>query len=304
MRRQRSSASALLQTGLQTLNRFSRWLLFLAICWLAWVAARLVWLLIAPPIAPALPLVAIQSHSKALVDNSPLFTIFAEPKAAVDVAAVIPPPNVVLKGVMMAVPERLSSALLEVNGEVKNYRINDELQNSGFTLVAVDWNTVVIADRNNKPTVITMRQALALDQRGMDSGAISNQPLNGQMTNQMPMPTLPEAPPIDNGAGAVNGSPSAIDEAVTGLQDNPANYLSRMGVMASGEGYQVTAAMPAALRSRLGLEPGDKVLSVNGSRVGNSPSQDATLLQQVQQSKEAQIEVQRGDQTITIRQQF
>ncbi len=44
-----------------------------------------------------------------------------------------------------------------------------------------------------------------------------------------------------------------IDEAVTELQSNPASYLSRMGVMASGESYQVTAAMPAKLRNRLGL---------------------------------------------------
>ncbi len=77
-----------------------------------------------------------------------------------------------------------------------------------------------------------------------------------------------------------------------------------MGVMASGEGYQVTAAMPAGLRNRLGLEAGDKVLTVNGQTVGNSPAQDANVLQQAKQSGEAQIEVQRGDQVITIRQQF
>jgi len=295
---------------LQTLNRFSGWLLFLAIVWLAWVSARLIWLLIAPPIAPELPLLAMQNNSVAVSDNSSLFTIFAGPKPA-EVAAA-PPPNVVLKGVMVAVPERFSSALLEVNGEVKNYRINDELQNSGFTLVAVDWNSVLIADRNDKPIVITMRQALPLDQRGMAAGAISNQPLANTIQNPMAgaMPTLPEAPALDSSSGAspntsAGSSPaSAIDEAVNELQDNPANYLSRMGVMASGDGYQVTAAMPSGLRNRLGLEPGDKVLSVNGKTVGNSPAADAAVLQQVQQAKEAQIEVQRGDQTITIRQQF
>ncbi len=295
---------------LQTLNRFSGWLLFLAIVWLAWVSARLIWLLIAPPIAPELPLLAMQNNAVAVSDNSSLFTIFAEPKPA-EVAAA-PPPNVVLKGVMVAVPERFSSALLEVNGEVKNYRINDELQNSGFTLVAVDWNSVLIADRNDKPIVITMRQALPLDQRGMAAGAISNQPLANTIQNPMAgaMPTLPEAPALDSSSGAspntsAGSSPaSAIDEAVNELQDNPANYLSRMGVMASGDGYQVTAAMPSGLRNRLGLEPGDKVLSVNGKTVGNSPAADAAVLQQVQQAKEAQIEVQRGDQTITIRQQF
>ena len=74
--------------------------------------------------------------------------------------------------------------------------------------------------------------------------------------------------------------------------------------MATGEGYQVTAAMPSQVRNRLGLEPGDKVLTVNGQTVGNNPTQDAGVLQQVKQAGEAQIEVQRGDQVITIRQQF
>lgn len=97
---------------------------------------------------------------------------------------------------------------------------------------------------------------------------------------------------------------SAIEEAVSELQKNPASYLSRMGVMALGDGYQVTDAMPSGIKDRLGLESGDKVLSVNGQAVGNDPTQDTSLLQQVQQSGQAQIQVQRGDQVITIRQQF
>ena len=66
----------------------------------------------------------------------------------------------------------------------------------------------------------------------------------------------------------------------------------------------MTAAMPAKLRNRLGLEPGDQVLTVNGQSVGNNPAQDAGVLKQVQQSGSAQIEVKRGEQVITIRQQF
>lgn len=311
MRSKSLNLSAVLQSVLQTLNRFSGWLLLLAIIWLAWVAARLIWLILAPPTAPNLPPVPLQNNQSAVVDHSSLFTIFAEPTPTATSEAVAAPPNVVLKGVMMAIPERFSSALLEVNGEVKNYHINDELKDSGFTLVAVDWDTVVIADRSDKSIVITMRQELPLDQRGMNAGAISNQPLGTALNGQNSLPTLPEAPALASdisGAAADSSAPqspaSAIDEAVSELQDNPASYLSRMGVMASGEGYQVTAAMPTGLRNRLGLEPGDKVLSVNGKTVGNSPAADAAVLQQVQQAKEAQIEVQRGDQTITIRQQF
>ncbi len=285
-----------LKPVVETLNRFSGWLLLAAIGWLCWTAARLLWLILAPSAPPALPILPLQNTVARTADHSGLFAIFAD--AAPAAAIVKPPPNVALKGVLLAIPESLSSALLDINGAVKNYRIGDLLQDSGYTLVAVDWNAVIIADAADIQTVISMVEAMPLDQRGMAAGAVGNQRLPDN--NMLP------APPDGSAEAAADTSnpTSAIDEAVNALQDNPASYLSRMGVMASGDGYQVTSAMPAGVRTRLGLEPGDKVLSVNGQSVGNNPAQDSSLLQQVQKAGDAQIEVQRGDQTITIRQQF
>lgn len=302
--------SSRLKPIINTLNRFSVWLLLLAIVWLCWTAARLLWLLLAAPLAPALPIATLQSTANSNTDYSGLFAIFADPDPIA--APVQPPPNIVLKGVLMAIPESLSSAMLDVNGEVKNYRIGDTLKDSDYTLVAVAWNEVIIADAYDKEIVIKMPEAMPLDQSAMLAGAVSNQrlPDNTMSPNSPNLPNTaqqdqvnPESEP--NGEASSAGEPkSPIDEAVTELQSNPASYLSRMGVMASGESYQVTAAMPAKLRNRLGLEPGDKVLTVNGQSVGSNPGQDANVLQQAKQSGEAQIEVQRGDQVITIRQQF
>lgn len=299
--------SSRLKPIINTLNRFSVWLLLLAIVWLCWTAARLLWLLLAAPLAPALPLATLQSTANSNTDYSGLFAIFADPDPIA--APVQPPPNIVLKGVLMAIPESLSSAMLDVNGEVKNYRIGDTLKDSDYTLVAVAWNEVIIADAYDKEIVIKMPEAMPLDQSAMLAGTVSNQrlPDNTLSPNSPntapPNQVNPESEP--NGEASSEGEPkSPIDEAVTELQSNPASYLSRMGVMASGESYQVTAAMPAKLRNRLGLEPGDKVLTVNGQSVGSNPGQDANVLQQAKQSGEAQIEVQRGDQVITIRQQF
>lgn len=296
------NVSANFKTIINILNRFSGWLLLLAIVWLCWTAVRLLWLLLAPPLAPALPLASLQNTSSANTDSGSLFAIFAEPDPIAP--AVQPPPNIGLKGVLLAIPESLSSAMLDVNGEVKNYRIGDRLKDSDYTLIAVDWNAIVIADANEKQTVIQMPEAMPLDQSDMIASGISNQRLpNNNMLPTMPQPmenTNPETPETSEAASPQ----SAIEEAVTALQDNPASYLSRMGVMASGESYQVTAAMPAKLRNRLGLEPGDQVLTVNGQSVGSNPAQDASVLQQIQQSGEAQIEVRRGEQVITIRQQF
>ena len=274
----------------------------LAIAWLCWSAARLLWLLLAAPLAPALPLMPLQNNAASTNDNRNLFAIFADPDPIM--APVQPPPNVELKGVLLAIPETLSSAMLNVNGEVKNYRIGDALKDSDYTLVDVDWNAVIIADANNKQTVINLPDAMVLDQSGMSAGGVSNQRLpSNNMLPATPQP-LPDIMPEPTEANSDSSPQSAIEDAVTALQENPAGYLSKMGVMASGESYQVTAAMPSKLRNRLGLEPGDKVISVNGQNVGNNPAQDAGVLQQVQQAGEAQIEVQRGDQVITIRQQF
>ncbi|MCG3879147.1 type II secretion system protein N [Psychrobacter sp. Ps6] len=297
-----SNITASLKPVVNTLNRFSRWLLLLAIAWLCWTAARLLWLLLAAPLAPALPLAPLQNNIKSANDYSGLFAIFADPDPIA--AAVQPPPNVELKGVLLAIPESMSSALLNINGEVKNYRIGDGLKDSDYILVAVDWNSVIIADANDKETVISMPDAMPLDQNDMLAGGVSNQRLPDNSMLPTAPQTLQETPPEPAETNGESSPQTAIEEAVTALQENPASYLSRMGVMASGESYQVTAAMPSKLRNRLGLEPGDKVLTVNGQNVGNNPAQDAGVLQQVQQAGEAQIEVQRGEQVITIRQQF
>lgn len=288
------------------INRFSGWVLLIAIGWLCWTAARLLWLLLAAPTAPNLPIVAMQSTTST-TDTSGLFAIFAELDPAAQAGQ--PPPNIILKGVLLALPKSLSSALLDVNGSVKNYRIGASLLETGYTLIAVDWNAIIVADPTGKQSTISLPDSMPLDQTGMAAKAVDNArlPDNKEAMASLPQPVgIPDpnsSEPTSENTAASNPN-SAIDEAVTALQEEPASYLSRMGVMASGEGYQVTAAMPTGLRNRLGLEPGDKVLSVNGQNVGNNPGQDATILQQVQQAGEAQIEVQRGDQVITIRQQF
>ena len=295
-----------LKTVIDILNRFSGWLLLIAICWLCWTAARLLWLVLAPPIAPALAILPIQNTNTSTGDTSSLFAIFADTDPTAQAAQ--PPPNIVLKGVLLAIPESLSSALLDVNGVVKNYRIGASLQETGYTLLAVDWNAIVIADARGQQSIISMLDSMPLDQRGMAANAIGNARLpnsNDTMGLSQPLDTSDPNNSDTNGNNTeVNNPNPALDEAVTALQQEPANYLNRMGVMASGEGYQVTAAMPAGLRNRLGLEPGDQVISVNGQNVGSNPEQDANTLQQVQKSGEAQIEVKRGDQVITIRQQF
>lgn len=131
----------------------------------------------------------LQNTPSSVADNSSLFAIFAEPNSAV--VAAQPPPNVMLKGVLLAIPERLSSALLEVNGKVKNYRIGESLQDSGYTLVVVDWNAVVIADGAGKQSVINIVDAMPLDQRDLAANAIRNRRSSNTFNNDSINSTWP-----------------------------------------------------------------------------------------------------------------
>ncbi|WP_227431165.1 type II secretion system protein N [Psychrobacter sp. I-STPA6b] len=320
-----TSASQIAKSAIVWVNRLSGWLLLLAIIWLCWSVARILWLILAPPVAPALPLLEKQPPPVLSTNTSNALTIF-ENEPSQPATPKRPPPQVTLKGVMIAQPSDLSSAMLEVEGKVANYRIGKFLADTGYKLIDVSWNQVIIADDSDNQVVIDMPPPLELNQNtagASNSRGIGNHRLsassgasvttNNRLDEQMALDALDtdgalEGFQAEGGIEApeqtepdVNAS---LNQATEELKQNPASYLSRMGVMATGEGYQVTEAMPAHIRDRLGLEAGDRVLSVNGQNVGSNPAADADLLQQVKQSGEAQIEVRRGDQVINIRQQF
>lgn len=296
----------LLEQVVAWLNRLSPLALLLSLLWLCWVLAQLLWLLLAPPTAPRLPVVALQPTAIQTVPQD-TYMVFANPIPQVPVNQ--PPPDVKVQGVMVATPAHLSSAILLMNGISQGYGINDPLANSGYTLAAVFWDKVMIADANGQTVDIPLREPMQLDQ----PNAFAN-PATGMMPQTLAtLPTDVDGFDVDGfgDVGGFNGGEhhdlggvNAFEQAAEELRHNPAGYLSRMGVMAVGDGYQVTDAMPSDIKNRLGLESGDRVISVNGQSVGSNPMQDADVIQQVQQSGTASIQVQRGEQVITIRQQF
>lgn len=304
--RQAGTLEQLLEHVVAWLNRLSPLALLLSLLWLCWVLAQLLWLLLSPPTAPRLPVVALQPTAIQTVPQD-TYMVFANPIPQVPVNQ--PPPDVKVQGVMVATPAHLSSAILLMNGVSQGYGINDPLANSGYTLAAVFWDKVMIADANGQTVDIPLREPMQLDQ----PNAFAN-PATGMMPQTLAtLPTDVDGFDVDGfgDVGGFNGGEhhdfggvNAFEQAADELRHNPAGYLSRMGVMAVGDGYQVTDAMPSDIKNRLGLEAGDRVISVNGQSVGSNPMQDADVIQQVQQSGTASIQVQRGEQVITIRQQF
>ena len=307
------------------------WLLLVAIFWLVWQLSQAMWLIVAPPKAPALTPVPLQPNLVAQSSNGNALDFFAQPAAMQAQAA--PPPDIKVVGVTVATPESQSYAILTANGKTLSYRINDMIEGSNYKLVKVTSDFIMVADASGQTSKVPFGQPFSLDQSdairakaqanvatGVGNGSGGGQSLAPTLNSTTPQP-MAVAPvttgdpndrenPVANDSTTNNsntsqsGAKSAIGGAIQGLQQNSSGYLSQMGVAATGQGYLVTDAMSAGLKNRLGLQTGDKVISVNGQNVGQNPTQDAQLLRQVQQAGQAQIQVQRGDQVVTVRQSF
>lgn len=332
---QRTSLSRKTTTGklvpMAVVEKLYPWLLLAAIFWLVWQLSQAIWLMVAPSKAPALTPVPLQTNLVAQSANSNALDFFAQPTAPQAPAAT--PPDIKVVGVTIATPESQSYAILTANGKTLSYRINDMIDGSGYKLVKVAADFVIVADASGQTSKVPFGQPFFLDQsdairaKAQANGAAGVG--NSSNMGQTPTPSLSGAAPqaiggapvatgdphdredsapnmaTSNGAStSPSGATSAIGGAIQGLQQNASGYLSQMGVAATGQGYLVTDAMSAGLKNRLGLQTGDKVLSVNGQNVGQNPTQDAQLLRQVQQAGQAQIQVQRGDQVVTVRQSF
>lgn len=318
------------------LEKLYPWLLLAAIFWLVWQLSQAFWLIVAPPKAPALSPVPLQPNVVAQSANTNALDFFAQPSAPQ--AAAVPPPDIKVVGVTVATSESQSYAILTANGKTLSYRINDMIDGSNYKLVKVTPTFVMVADASGQTSKVPFGQPFSLDQsdairaKAQANGAtgLSNETVGqaASPTLGSPVPQTTSTAPVitgdphdredpaptgnsapsnsapSNSTGASGGTKSAIGGAIQGLQQNASGYLSQMGVAATGQGYLVTDAMSAGLKNRLGLQTGDKVISVNGQNVGQNPTQDAQLLRQVQQSGQAQIQVQRGDQVVTVRQSF
>ena len=58
-----------------------------------------------------------------------------------------------------------------------------------------------------------------------------------------------------------------------------------------------------ALRNKLGLQPGDRIMSLNGQTVGQGQT-EAQLLEQARREGQVRLEIKRGDQVMTVQQDF
>ena len=258
-------------------------LLVLLILYLCWKLASIFWLLVAQPQVMQVEPIALGSQ-QAQVPNIAAFALFQEVGGA---AAADESANLLLQGVMVGYPSQFSSAVIKMNEVADRYRVGENIANTSYQLAEVYWDRVLLRQSNGTTRELKFKGIEnGLDQSIVQPVANASSSFNNQVT---PMPQSQEQ--------------NALGQAVQKIQQDREQYLKDMGVNAGGEGYEVTSRTPTALRSKLGLQPGDRIMSLNGQAVGQGQS-DAQLLEQARREGQVKIEIKRGDQVMTIQQDF
>ena len=257
-------------------------LLALLILYLCWKLASIFWLLMAPPQVIQLERVELGSQQPQ-VPNISSFALFQEAGKS---AAADENINLVLQGVVVGFPSQFSSAVIKVNDVVDRYRVGESIDTTSYQLAEVYWDRVVLRQNNGSTRELPFKRM----ENGLDQPIV--QPVvNAPSSNHQSIQAVPSQ------------ESSALGQAVQKIQEDREQYLKDMGVNAASGGYEVTSRTPAALRSKLGLQPGDRIMSLNGQAVGQGQS-DAQLLEQARREGQVKLEIKRGDQVMTIQQNF
>lgn len=264
----------------QKIDRTAPLVLLLLILVLCWKLAAMLWWVIAPP--QLMQPEQVTMGSKQLqVPNISSFALFYE--AGADTNSSNDNIDMHLQGVMVASLSRNSTAVIKVGETAERYIIGQLVDGTAYRLAAVYWDNVVLKNNSGSTKVLKFSGITNLYQPQ------PNQETQTQSSNPPPIVAEP-------------GSKSAIGQAIEQMSDDREEYLKKMGVnTGGGQGYEVTEQTPAALRNKLGLRPGDRILSLNGKSVGQGQS-DVQLLEQAKREGQVKIEIQRGDQVMTFQQ--
>ena len=270
------------QLNYKQADRIAPIVLVLLILYLCWKLASIFWLLLAPPQVMQVERVTLGSQ-QAQIPNIASFALFQEVgKTAVADESI----NLILQGVVVSSPSRFSTAVIKVNDLAARYSVGEMLTTTTYQLVEVYWDRVILRQNNG-----TTRELLFKGiENGLDQSivppAADTSSANNAVTQNMP-----------------SQESHAFGQAVEKIQQDREQYLKDMGVTSGSGGYEVSAKTPAALRNKLGLQPGDRIVSLNGQAVGQGQN-DAQLLEQAKREGQVKLEIKRGDQVMTIQQNF
>jgi len=267
-------------------RHIARAIMLLATLYFAWRMAGLLWLIAGQDQAAlAKPTTVSVGAIVPIIDSSRLasFAIFKAPINQVTSQNVNAPETSLqlkLDGVFASSSQERSSAIISEQGQGigKLYQVGQQV--SGGAILSAVYVDRVLLQRNGQEEVLRF---------------IKSNLLGGD-----PPPSTTTSNSLANQADKARG---LISNAIQRLDGDASAYLNEMGLIASNQGYEITDNTPSHIRRNLGLKAGDRVVRLNGQPLGNVQL-DKNLLQLIQQTGRARIEIQRGGQHLTIEQSF
>lgn len=265
-----------------------------AAVWMAWTLAGVLWLLSGHSDAPLVVPSAPPRRAVPAVDVSRLASLDLfgpAPATGTGEAASAPDTTLQLRlaGVFVNADPALSSAIVaernNPSAPAKNYAVNETLP-GGAVLAEVHDDRILLRRGASSETLRFEKTSL----------------LDGNAGPGKPAPTgsrLME----DDGDGDATDVRDVLSNAIQALTVAPEAFVQQMGLRPGPNGYEITDSTPEELRGAIGLQAGDRIVSVNGRRLGN-PQQDREVLAGVRSSGFARVEVQRGGQIVTIERKF
>ena len=202
-----------------------------------------------------------------------------------------------LIGVFVANDSTSSAALIAGKGQApKKYRVGDRVP--GDAKLAAVFQDHVVISRGGVREQIRFRERKAVLQP-----VKALRPVEAQAAD--PAVYRTGAASVEEAMPSPGDSPSA--RALTVLRDelgrDPNRLLADMGVARVSDegarGYAIGALADHPDLSHVGLQRGDRVLSVNGRAVGD-PAQDRLRIEDIIAEGSARIEIERGGQRLAV----
>lgn len=261
-----------------------RLLRIVATLWIAWVLAGLVWLVGGHNTARLKAPVAAERRAAPTVDVSRLasLNLFGEPPLATAKGEAANAPDTSLQlrlsGVFVNADAALSSAIVTERNNpaapAKVYRVNESLP-GGATLAEVYDDRILIRRGEGAAEVLRFEKTSLLGGDALPGNAREASSGNSEVRDM-------------------------LGNAMQAMAAAPEEFIQQMGLKPGDNGYEVTAQTPEHMRNAVGLQAGDRIVSINGRRLGN-PRRDRNVLGELQNgSGKVKVEIQRGGQTVTL----
>ena len=233
--------------SLKKVDRLAPFILAILILALCWKLASMFWWVIAPPQVMQ-PGQALPGSQQQQVPNISSFSLFYEQGATATSASDSLPMQ--LQGVVVSYPSSSSSAVIKVGDIADRIVVGQMVGDSSFQLAEVYWDRVILKQNSGATKELKFSGLETLDQAitPILSGGIG---ADSSRTS---------VPPLDNTSSDQN----VLNQAIQKMSEDREQYMKNMGVNAGGgQGYEVTEQTPSALKNKLGLRAGDRILSLN-----------------------------------------